>query len=107
MAQIEHPLRQEIIAMLKKRGKDINITELKKEYGVPATTLYRIAADCNLFPPFRRRKYVGRICLDALRKDIYEKPSDSMTNRAKRFGISQPGLWQALKRLEELLDNDD
>ena len=40
-----------------------------------------------------------KVCLDRLRMDVERNPDDYQWERAKRFGVTQPAIHDALKRL--------
>ena len=50
-------------------------------------------------PVFKRNRPAQKIDMDALKKDVEEKPDSFIDKRAERFSLSESGMRYALKRL--------
>lgn len=71
--------------------------DLSKRFSISVTSLVRWSK--KLEPKNKRNRLPSKINMEVLEKDIHERPDDYFHERAKRFGVTVNGIWQALKRL--------
>ena len=53
----------------------------------------------SIGPIFKRNRPAQKIDMDALKKDVEEKPDSFIDKRAERFSLSESRMRYALKRL--------
>jgi len=86
--------RQKILAYKEKHS--LTFQQTSKHFDVAIRTLFRWSE--NIQPRITRNKPSTKIDMDALIKDIEQRPDDYQWERAKRFGVTQPCIHYALKR---------
>ena len=89
-------LRQKVIAFIEAGG---SITKASKIFKVGRATIYRWLGRDNLAPTkvtHRKRK----VDVQALEKDVEQNPDTSLTERAKKFGVTPASLSYQFKKLK-------
>ncbi len=81
-----------------KEEKGMTFEETSQYFGIGIRTLFRWQR--KIEPCQTRNKPATKIDMEALAKDIVERPDDYQYERAKRFGVSATGICLALKRLK-------
>lgn len=67
-------------------------------FGVSKASVMRCLIE--LEPKKTRNKPATKINMDTLKKDVEEHPDSYQYERAERLGVSQSGIYWALKRLD-------
>jgi transposase len=80
-----------------KEKEKLTYRALSKHFSISVTSLIRWSK--QLESKNKRNKAPSKINMEALKKDIKERPDDYLYERAKRFGVTPNGIWQAFKRL--------
>ena len=85
--------------VLKIREKEeLSIEAVAIRFGVGKASVMRWLIE--LEPKKTRNKSTTKINRDALKKDVEEYPDSYQYERAERLGVSQSGIYWALKRLD-------
>lgn len=80
-----------------KEKEHLTYKETAKRFSIGMTSLVRWK---DGFEPKRtRNRLAKKIDIESLRKDVEQYPDAYQYERAKRFGVSQGGIGNALKRL--------
>ena len=87
--------RKKVFAVKDKYGLTFEATSTR--FDIPIRTLFR--RQRKLEPCTTRNKPATKIDMEALAKDVELFPDDYQWERAQRFGVSQKGIGNALKRL--------
>jgi transposase len=87
--------RRQVFKVKKEEG--LSYEETAKRFKIGKATLIRWRN--RLEPKQRRNKPATKINMEALKKDIEEYPDAYQYERANRLGVSQKGIFEALKRL--------
>lgn len=87
--------RQKVLEIKNKEG--LTFGETAKRFGVGIASLVRWCA--RIDPVMKRRKPATKIDREALQKDVTTYPDAYQHERAKRLGVSQQGIHDALRRL--------
>ena len=88
-------IREKVLKVKKEEG--IGFKKVAKRFGVALRTV--VKWEKNIESKKIRNKPSTKINMDALKKDIEMYPDGYQYERAERLGVSQPGIWHALKRL--------
>lgn len=80
-----------------KKDEGLSYEETAKRFKVGKATLIRWRN--RLESKLRRNKPATKINMDALKRDIEQYPDAYQYERAGRLGVSQKGIFEALKRL--------
>jgi transposase len=76
----------------------LSLAEVFVRFGVGIATVFRWTK--TLEPCQTRLKPSTKIDMEALRRDIEQHPDAYQHERAQRFGVTQTGIWHALRRLK-------
>ncbi|MBX3327161.1 MAG: IS630 transposase-related protein [Nitrospira sp.] len=87
--------RKKVLKIREKEGLSIEGVAIR--FGVGKASVMRWLIE--LEPKKTRNKSATKIDMEALRKDIEESPDSYQYERAERLGVSQSGIYWALKRL--------
>ena len=87
--------RQKVINFVENGG---TITEAAHVFGIGIASIYRWSSRQKLEATKVKRR---RIKLDwkELEKDVKPNPEFKLADRAKKFGVNQPAIFYALKRM--------
>jgi transposase len=85
------------VLSVKEREK-LSFRKTAKRFDVGVASVLRWSK--NVKPLMSRKKPAIKINMDALRKDIQDHPDAYQYERAKRLGVSQNGIWHAMRRLQ-------
>ena len=88
-------LRKKVFSV--KEKENLSFRKLAKRFDIGVASLLRW--NKNLKPLKNRNKPAIKIDMEALKKDIENNPDSYQYERAQRFGVSQTGIWHAMKRL--------
>lgn len=77
--------------------ENLSLEEVSKRFKVGVATVFRWTK--SLEPCLKRTKPATKINMEALKYDIETYPDSYQYERAERFGVTQMGIWHALKRL--------
>lgn len=88
--------REKVLSIREERG--LSLLETAELVGVGVASLFRWTK--NPEPSKTRNKPATKIDMDALKRDVEEKPDDFQYERAMRLGVSESCVGRALKRLE-------
>ncbi|MCE2951243.1 MAG: IS630 transposase-related protein [Alphaproteobacteria bacterium] len=89
-------LRKKVLQTREEEGLTLEAVSVR--FGVGVATVFRWTK--TLEPCLTRLKPATKIDMDALRRDIEERPDAYQYERAQRFGVTQTGIWHALRRLK-------
>jgi transposase len=81
-----------------REAEGLSLKEVSVRFGIGVTTVFRWTK--NLEPCVTRAKPATKIDMEALKRDIEEHPDAYQYERAQRFGVTQTGIWHALRRLK-------
>ena len=81
-----------------KERDGLSLEEAALRFGISESSVYRWSK--RLEPRLTRNKPATKIDMDALAHDIEQEPDACQHERAERFGCSQRGICEALKRLK-------
>lgn len=87
--------RLQVLKIREKEG--LSLAEVAKRFGIGKQTVYY--GTKRIDEKKTRIKPPTKIDMDALKKDIEAYPDAYQYERAARFGVTQMGIWHALKRL--------
>ena len=88
--------RKKVLQVRAQEG--LTLEEVSIRFGVGIATVFRWTK--TLAPRVTRLKPATKIDMEALKRDI-EKHTDAYQHkRAQRFGVTQTGIWHALRRLK-------
>ena len=87
--------RQKVLETRAREG--LTIAQVAQRFAVGIASVVRWLKSPD--PVKTRNKGATRIDMDALAQDVLEYPDAYQHERAARFGVSQRGICQALKRL--------
>ena len=93
-----HSLNFRIKLLSVKEKENLSFKKVAKRFHVGVASVMRWSK--NLKPLKNRNKPATKIDMDALKKDIQDNPDSYQYERAQRFGVTQTGIWHALKRLK-------
>ena len=88
--------RQNVLAYKEKHS--LTFQQTSEHFDIAIRTLFRWSQQIE--PCLTRNKPSTKIDIDSLEKDIAQRPDDYQWERAKRFGVSQPCIHYALKRIK-------
>jgi transposase len=88
--------RQKALSIREERG--LSLLETAELLGVGVASLFRWTK--NPEPSQTRNKPATKIDMEALARDVEEKPDDFQYERAIRLGVSESCVGRALKRLK-------
>ena len=80
-----------------KTKENLTLSEVSKRFGVGQASVVRWSKDIE--PQRTRHKPTTKMDGEALAQDVNEHPDSYQYERAARFGVSQPGIAYALKKL--------
>ena len=80
-----------------KEKEKLTYRALAKRFSICVTSL--VIWSKQLESKNKRNRTPSKIDMEELKKDIRERPDDYLYERAKRFGVTPNGIWQAFKRL--------
>ena len=80
-----------------KTEEKLSYEETANRFKIGKTTLVRWYR--KLEPQTTRNKPATKIDMEALKQDLNDYPDGYQHERAKRLGVSQKGIFEALKRL--------
>jgi len=83
--------------LLIKQQEHLSFEATAKRFGVGKMTVLRWSK--KIEPQRSRNKPATKIDMEALKQDIEHYPDAAQYERAKRLGVSQRGIGNALKRL--------
>ena len=75
----------------------LGFAKLAKRFGISKQTIYNWSKRSE--EKKKRNKLPTKIDMEALKKDVKNYPDAFQYERADRFGVTQMGIWHALKRL--------
>lgn len=78
--------------------ESLSVEAVAIRFGVGKASVMRWLIE--LEPKKTRTKSATKINMDVLKKDVEEYPDSYQYERAERLGVSQSGIYWALKRLE-------
>lgn len=81
-----------------KEGQGLTFKDTSKLFGVDIRTLFRWQQ--RLEPKKTRDKPATKVDMQALQADLEENPDRFQYERAQDYGVSQPTIFYALKRLK-------
>lgn len=81
-----------------KERDSLSIEETAHRFGISESSVFRWSK--RLEPCRTRNKEATKINMAALALDVEDKPDSCQQERADRFGCSQRGICEALKRLK-------
>ncbi len=76
----------------------ISLAKVAERFGIGKQTVYNWSK--RLEEKGQRKRKPTKIDMDLLRKDIIENPDAYQYERAQKFGVTQMGIWHALRRLK-------
>jgi transposase len=88
--------RQRALSIREERG--LSLLETAELIGVGVASLFRWTKKPE--PSKTRNKSATKIDMEALARDVEEKPDDYQYERALRLGVSESCVGRALKRLK-------
>ena len=88
--------RKKVLQVREEEG--LTLEEVSQRFGVGVATVFRWTK--TLEPRVTRLKPATKIHMEALKRDIEKHPDAYQHERAKRFGVTQTGIWHALRRLK-------
>jgi len=80
-----------------KETEKLSFAEVSKRFKVGIASLVRWSK--KIEPTIKRNKPATKINMEALKRDIEQYPDAYQYERAQRLGVSQKGIFAALKRL--------
>ena len=80
-----------------KAKENLTFSEVSERFGVGQASVVRWSKDIE--PQRTRNKPTTKMNWEALAQDVDEHPDSYQYERAARFGVSQPGIAYALKKL--------
>ena len=92
-----HSLNFRMKVLSVKQKENLSFRKVGKRFNVGVASVMRWSK--RLKPLSRRNKPATKIDMSALQKDIEDNPDAYQSERAQRFGVSQNGIWHAMKRL--------
>lgn len=92
-----HSLNFRIKVLSVKQKENLSFRKVAKRFDVGVASVMRWSK--RLKPLSKRNKPATKIDMSALKKDIEENPDAYQSERAQRFGVTQNGIWHAMKRL--------
>jgi transposase len=92
----ELAFRERVLATRAKQNLSIEATA--KLFGIGKASIMRWLK--QLTPQRNRNKGATKLDMEALKQDIALYPDAYQYERAQRLGMSQVGIWHALKRLK-------
>ena len=87
--------RQHVLKIREKEG--LSFVKVAERFGIAKQTVYNWSK--RIEEKKKRYKPTSKIDLEALKKDVEQYPDAYQYERAARFGVTQMGIWHALKRL--------
>lgn len=87
--------RIKVLEIKEKEG--LSFAQVAKKFHIGIASVVRWKS--NLEPVRKRNKAATKINMEALKEDIQTYPDAYQYERAERFGVTQTGIWHALKRL--------
>lgn len=87
--------RQHVLAYKEKHSLSFNQTSA--HFDISIQSLLRWKKEIE--PCTNKNRPSIKVCLDRLRMDVERNPDHYQWERAKRFGVTQPAIHDALKRL--------
>ncbi len=81
-----------------KEKEKLTYEQTSKQFGINIRTLFRWKH--KPIDTKRRNKPATKINMDALKKDIDNRPDDYNYERAARFEVSTHAIWAAMRRLK-------
>ena len=80
-----------------KEQEGLSFAGVAKRFGIGKQTVFSWSK--RLEAKKTRVKKPTKIDMEALKKDIEDHPDSYQYERAARFGVTQTGIWHALRRL--------
>ena len=80
-----------------KEKENLSFRKVAKRFDVGVASVMRWSKNPN--PLKNRNKPATKIDMEALKKDIQDSPDSYQYERAKKFVVSQTGIWHAMNRL--------
>ncbi len=93
-----HSLSFRMKVLSVKEKENLSFKKVAKRFDVGVASVVRWSK--NLNPLKNRNKPATKIDMEALKRDIQDNPDSYQYERAQRFGVTQTGIWHALKRLK-------
>ena len=87
--------RKQVLRIREKEG--LSLENVAERFGIGIATVFRWTK--KLEPQKTRSRPSLKIDLEALKRDIEAYPDAYQYERAERFGVTQMGIWHALRRL--------
>ncbi len=87
--------RQHVLAYKEKHS--LTFEQTSAHFDISMRSLLRWSK--KIEPCTNKNRPSIKVCLDKLRMDVEQNPDDYQWERAKRFGVTQPAIHDALKRL--------
>ena len=78
--------------------EQLSLSEVALRFGIGKQTVYNWTK--RIEEKKTRIKECKKIDMEALKVDIQTHPDAYQIERAQRFGVTQTGIWHALKRLK-------
>lgn len=88
--------RKKVLSIKEKEG--LSLDSVSKRFNLSKNTVFLWTK--NLFPKTTRIKPATKIDMDTLKLDVIRYSDAYQYERAKRLGVSQSGIYNALKRLK-------
>ena len=88
--------RKKVLRVREEEG--LTLEEVSIRFGIGVATVFRWTK--TLEPCLTRVKPATKIDMEALKRDIEQHPDAYQHERAQRFGVTQTGIWHALRRLK-------
>ncbi len=92
-----HSLNFRMKVLSVKKKDNLSFRKVAKRFDVGVASVMRWSK--RLKPLKSRNKPATKIDMSTLKKDIEENPDSYQSERAQRFGVTQNGIWHAMKRL--------
>ena len=80
-----------------KEKEKLSFRKTAKRFDIGVASILRCSK--NIKPLTIRNKPATKINMEALKKDIQDNPDACQYERAKKFGVTQNGIWHAMRRL--------
>jgi transposase len=88
--------RRKVLEIKEREGLSFEKTALR--FGISESSVFRWSK--HLEPCLTRNKPATKIDMERLAQDVKQEPDAYQRERAERFGCSQRGIGEALKRLK-------
>ncbi len=92
-----YPLKFREQAFQIKEKYNLTFSETSERLDIPIRTLFRWQQ--RIEPCIKRNRQASKLNMEALLKDVEDKPDDYQWERAKRLGVADRTIGYGLKRL--------